>query len=62
MYFSGNNCSDYAYNTYMSAAVLAAVLPGATPAQVRRAPAAAGRRLLLLHLPPALSGRWGTGC
>jgi hypothetical protein len=37
----------------------AAVLPGATPAQGLLAPAAAGRRLQLLHLPPALSGRRG---
>ncbi len=37
----------------------AAVLQGATPAQARRAPAAAGRRLQLLHLP--LSGRRGHG-
>ncbi len=35
----------------------AAVLPGATPAPARRASAVAGRRLQLLYLPPALSGR-----
>jgi hypothetical protein len=32
-----------------------------TPAPARRAPPAAGRRLQLLHLPPALSGRRGHG-
>ncbi len=37
----------------------AAVLPGATPAPARRAPAAAGRSLQLLHLPPAMPGRQG---
>jgi hypothetical protein len=36
-----------------------AVLLGATPALALRAPAAVGRHLQLLYLPPALSGRRG---
>ncbi len=39
----------------------AAILPGVTPEQALRAPAAAGRRWQLLHLPPALSRRRGHG-
>jgi hypothetical protein len=56
-----NTCNEGADAADAAAGAGAAVLPGATPAQARRAQAAAGRCLQLLHLPPALSGRRGHG-
>jgi hypothetical protein len=54
-----NTDNEGADAAYAAAGAGAAVLPGATPAQAQRAPAVAGRHLQLLHLPQALSGRWG---
>jgi hypothetical protein len=56
-----DTCNEGADAAYAVAGASTAVLPGATPALALRAPAAVGRSLQLLHLPPALSGRRGHG-
>jgi hypothetical protein len=56
-----DTCNEGADAADAAAGAGAAVLPGATPAQALWALAAAGRRLQLLHLPPALSGSRGHG-
>jgi hypothetical protein len=62
--------SIYPYGIYHCCLVCTALVIGmyyatvqelVTPAQAQLAPAAAGRLLQLLHLPPALSGRLGHG-
>jgi hypothetical protein len=56
-----DTCNEDADAADAAAGACAAVLPGATPAPALRAPAAAGRHLQLLYLPPSLSGRRGHG-